>query len=1179
MRAELAPLSLERLLAWIRDERAARGTVFGLHQDLFRCDLAGRHFALTRRGRRLESPVGVAAGPQSQLAQNLVAAWLCGARYLELKTVQQRDRLDVPRPCIDMADEGYNCEWSQELPLEVSADQYLDAWTAISVLRHEALLAAPSQTPAARAAAGAAPDGNPGFAMDLSVGYDLAGIRSAAMQRCLDRLAAPNLELARRLRAASAVYPGAAEIAPAARLCDSVTLSTMHGCPPEEIERIGRFLLAERGLHTTIKLNPTLLGASAVRELLGETLGYGIDVPDSAFAADLAWDAALDLIRALRDEAARLGLGFGVKLSNTLACRNTRGVLPASEAMVYLSGRALHPVAVRLAAALQDAFAGELDISFAGGAAAPNVARIAACGLTPVTVCSDLLRPGGYQRLHQYLDNLQAALDSAGARDLDTYILQCAGATDLPGVTDPAQVGAAALANLKAYAAEVAADPAYHKATYPDRSVKTRRALGPFDCIGAPCRDTCPAGQDVPAYMAHTARGELTAALGVVLRDNPFPTVTGMVCDHPCQPRCTRVNYEAPVRIRDVKRTLAHTAPPPAPPVPVAVAPTGHRVAVVGAGPAGLACAWYLNLAGVRVTVYEANDVAGGMVAGAIPVFRLTDRDIQRDLRRITATGIEIRTGEMIDRARLRELLQEYDLVFAGIGAQADRELGVSGTDLPGVWPALRFLSAARRGQPPALGRTVAVIGGGNTAMDAARTALRLVAPGGLVHLLYRRTLAEMPAAREEIQAIQAEGVLIRELVEPKTIEPLLDGKLMVVSRRMRLGALDASGRRRPEPIPGVTETLMVDAVIPAVGQRLAGDLLTLRDLPANDPADTALVLQTGIARVLTGGDALRRSGTLIEAIADGRRAAEQMLAALGLPSVRDADPADAADADPAGDRAAAVVPPWRERPLPEWQDRAARLRPPVLPLVRAMTGPGDLDLVIGELTAEQARAEAARCLDCAVRCDVCVSVCPNRANLAYDLPPVRWPLVKIVAGAADHAGGGPAIALVPDGEFTVVQTHQTANLVDFCNECGNCATFCPTAGAPYRDKPRLALSHDVFARHDGVHRLTRQGAATTIEQRRSELAGEPAGERLREPADEPPSDGRDHRLTRRGDCFVYEAAVARVELDAATFAVRQVESLANGPWTLDLRGAARLAVLLDGLADHPLVGGFAEVT
>ncbi|MDY0110997.1 MAG: FAD-dependent oxidoreductase [Candidatus Krumholzibacteria bacterium] len=1155
MCAELAPLPLERLLAWIRDERAARGTVFGLHQDLFRSDLAGRPYALARRGRRLESPVGVAAGPHSQLAQNLVAAWLCGARYLELKTVQERDRLDVPRPCIDMADEGYNCEWSQELPLEASAAQYLDAWTAISVLRHEAMAAAPNQTVAATAAATGA---DPGFAMDLSVGYDLAGIRSGKMQRCLDRLAAPNDELVRRLRAARAVYPGADEIAPADRLCDSVTLSTMHGCPPEEIERIARFLLAERGLHTTIKLNPTLLGARAVRELLGETLGYDIEIPDHAFDADLAWDAALDLIRSLRDEAARLGLGFGVKLTNTLACRNTRGVLPASEAMVYLSGRALHPVAVRLAAALQDAFAGELDISFAGGAAAHNVAQIAACGLTPVTVCSDLLRPGGYQRLHQYLDELQSALDSAGARDLDTYILQCA------GVTDPTHVGAAALANLKAYAAEVAADPAYRKATYPDRSVKTRRALGRFDCIGAPCQDTCPAGQDVPAYMAHTARGELTAALGIVLRDNPFPTVTGMVCDHPCQPRCTRVNYEAPVRIRDVKRTLAHTAPPPAPPAPVPAAPTGHRVAVVGAGPAGLACAWYLNLAGVRATVYEAKDGAGGMMAGAIPVFRLTDRDIQCDLRRITATGIEIRTGEMIDRARLQELLQEYDLVFAGIGAQADRELGVSGTELPGVWPALRFLSAVRRGRPPAVGRTVAVIGGGNTAMDAARTALRLVAPGGVVHLLYRRTLAEMPAAREEIQAIRAEGVLIRELVEPKTIEPLRGGKLMVVSQRMRLGALDASGRRRPEPIPGVTETLMVDAVIPAVGQRLAGDLLTLRDLPPNDPDDATPVLQTGIARVLTGGDALRRAGTLIEAIADGRRAAEQMLAALGLPSASDVDAAGTS----AGARAAAVVPPWRERPLPEWQDRAARLQPPVLPLVRAMTGPGDLDLVIGELTAEQARAEAARCLDCATRCDVCVSVCPNRANLAYDVRPVRWPLVKIVASAA---GGDSAIALVPDGEFAVVQTHQTANLVDFCNECGNCATFCPTGGAPYRDKPRLALSRDVFARRDGVHRLTRRGAAITIEQRR----GEPADAR----PGEPPSHSRDHRLTRRGDCFVYETAIACVELDAATFAVRRVESLANGPWTLDLRGAARLAVLLDGLADHPLAGGLAEVT
>ena len=744
MSIEFGPLSLDRLLDWIRRERAVRGTIFGLHEDLFRDDLAGRPFAMQRRGHLLDAPLGVAAGPHTQLAQNLVAAWLCGARHLELKTVQILDDLVIPRPCIDMADEGYNCEWSQELPIDVSADQYLDAWTAIRILQQEAGVLDPDE---------------PGFVMDLSVGYDLAGIRSAKVQRFFDRMADSRVELEGRLAAAATIFPHAAAIPAVERLADSVTLSTMHGCPPDEIERIGRFLIEERGLHTTVKLNPTLLGAAEVRGLLNDTLGYDTEVPDDAFAHDIAWDAALDLIRALRDSAARTGVTFGVKLTNTLACRNTGTVFPADEASRYMSGRALHPISVRTAARLQQACGGDLDISFAGGADAHNLAHVTACGLGPVTVCSDLLRPGGYQRLHQYLDELAAAMNAVGAADLDAFVRATAGMPSAP-------VAEAALANLEAYAAEVAEDPAYHNDTHPDRCIKTDRALEPYDCIAAPCTQTCPASQDVPEYMWHTARGEMSEALAVVLRDNPFPTVTGMVCDHPCVERCTRVNYEAAVRIRDIKRTLAHTADEP--PAPTAAAPTGHRVAIVGAGPAGLSCAWSLALAGVETTVFEAKDFTGGMITDAIPAFRLTEADYRRDLRRIEAAGVEIRTGEAIDRARLGALRNEYDRVFVGIGAQADRPLGVPGEELPGVWPALRLLSAARRGQAPDMGDCVAVIGGGNTAMDAARTATRLARTGGRVHLVYRRTLKEMPAAREELAAVRDEGVEIHELLAPE---------------------------------------------------------------------------------------------------------------------------------------------------------------------------------------------------------------------------------------------------------------------------------------------------------------------------------------------------------------------------------------------------------------------------
>ncbi len=1083
MSAEMVPLDLARLLDWIVRERASRGTVFGLHQDLFRLDLRQRAIGLVRRGHRLETPIGAAAGPHTQLSQNLVAAWLCGARFLELKTVQVRDELTIPRPCIDMRDVGYNCEWSQELPIEVSAAQYLDAWVAIRALQQEAGCLEPDE---------------PGFVMDLSVGYDLAGITSAKVGRFIDRLTVDARgEIADRLAVAERFFEGSAAIPVPDRIADSVTISTMHGCPPEEIERIARHLLEDRGLDTTVKLNPTLLGADEVRGLLNDALGYPIEVPDAAFADDLQWDAALDLIRALTASARGAGRHFGVKLTNTLACKNDGSTLPESETVQYLSGRALHPIAVRTAARLQEAHEGALDISFAGGADARNVASLVAAGLAPVTVCSDLLRPGGYQRLLQYLEALEAR------------------AADLDATGDAATL---ALGNLERYAREVVDHEAYRYETHAGRTVKSARALAAFDCIAAPCVLACPTGQDIPEYCQRTALGDPEQALSVVLRDNPLPTVSGMVCDHPCVERCTRVNYDEPVRIRDVKRTLAHTASEPArPPAPPE---SDCRAAVVGAGPAGLACAWYLAQHGVRTAIYEAKERAGGMITDAIPSFRLTDEDFALDRRRLEAAGVEIHTGERVDRERLAALRRDCDVVMLALGEQRDQPLGIPGEDTAGVWPALRFLSAARRGTLPAFGEQVVVIGGGNTAMDAARTAVRLVPPRGTVQVVYRRTVAEMPAAREELRAIRDEGVALRELLSP--VEVTRRGsRLALVCAGMRLGVPDASGRPRPEVVPGQRETIECDVVVTAVGQALDGDLLDAERRPAS--ADTPL---DGEGLVFVGGDALRGAATLVEALGDGRRAALAALARLGIPHAAATERAPRA-LDDAG-----------------WQERAARLQPALHPPQRNATGQGDFELVIGELSPAEARVEAARCLDCSERCDVCVSVCPNRANLVYESQPRRWALVRI-----EPHEGGPR--LVPDGEFVLEQTRQTCNLVDWCNECGNCTTFCPTAGEPYRDKPRLALQPSSGDDRGPVCHLERRGDAVTIVRR---------------------AEGCEERLTGRDGTFLYETATASVVLDKVTFAVRDVQVHTALDEPLSLGRAAALAVLLDGLADHPLV-------
>ncbi len=413
------------------------------------------------------------------------------------------------------------------------------------------------------------------------------------------------------------------------------------------------------------------------------------------------------------------------------------------------------------------------------------------------------------------------------------------------------------------------------------------------------------------------------------------------------------------------------------------------------------------------------------------------------------------------------------------------------------------------------------MIGGGNTAMDAARTAVRLVAAGGAVSLVYRRTLAQMPAAREELQAIQDEGVVIRELLAPARIEAReAAGWRWSASPCAWASPTPRDGRGRCPTSDGPRPWSATPSSPPWASSWRATCWPRGRPVDGGDPPGDHL------PGVYVGGDALRGPATLVEAMGDGRRAARAMLDVLGLADL------------PAPERAP------RRLADAAWQDRAARRVDPVLPSVRPATGPGDFDLVIGELSATEAQIEAQRCLDCSERCDVCVSVCPDRANLAYDVAARRWPLSRVVPTDRGHR-------LEEDGWFVVAQARQTANLTDFCNECGNCATFCPTAGAPYRDKPRLALSRAGYAAGDDVHLLTRRGDALTI--RRRDAHGEES-------------------LTRRNGRLIYETAAVRVELAADTFAVTSAQFHDPGAGPLSLRPVAALAVLLDGLSRHPVV-------
>ena len=1094
MSDKLFPLSLTQLLAWILEEEKS-GQIFGMVRELFWKPQTDDPFRLERFGQILETPVGVAAGPHTQLAQNIVSAYLMGARYIELKTVQTLDELDVPKPCIDMEDEGYNVEWSQELKLGQSFSEYLNAWILLHILRHQF---------------GWENSTDPGFIFNISVGYNFEGILRPNVQRFLYKMQNCEEEKRERIKEIRAIYPAIDEIKIPNQISNNVTLSTMHGCPPDEIEQIARYLMEEKGLHTTVKLNPTLLGPEELWEILNRKLEFPTKVPDEAFEHDLKYEDALRIIRNLQKVAQNAGVTFGLKLTNTLESVNNRPVFPSSEKMMYMSGRALHPLTVRLADRLQRDFDGELDISFSGGADAFNVADLVAGGLTPVTICTDLLKPGGYTRLPQYLEELLKDMHTVGARSIPDFILK-------KNRTSGKSVTQATLENLQKYAERVTEKKFYKKNFYPVKSIKSARILTPFDCISAPCVEKCPAHQDVPEYMYFTAKGDTTSALNVILQTNPFPSVTGLACDHLCQTKCTRLNYDEPLQIREIKRFVAEQAPKDwlLQPAPF----NGIRVAIIGAGPSGLSCAYFMALAGCKVEIFEAKPQPGGMTATAIPRFRLPGEALEIDVNRILKLGVTLHLNAPIDRPLFERLQREFDFLYLSIGAQVGKKLGIPGENSPDVLDALEFLSRVRKGEKVFPGQKVAIIGGGNTAIDAARTALRLTGKSGQVSILYRRTRREMPADAEEIREALLEGIRLIELVAP--VEIRKEGEhLKLKCQKMTLGKPDASGRRRPVPVKDSEFWLEVDAIIPAVGQEIVLDFLNPEDLEA-DPTTR----ETRIPRLYVGGDALRGPSSIILSIADGKEAAEQMLKAAGKEATFRAVQAK------------------KNLTLVDFQKKAAHrewaVHPKELPLNERLS----FRLVTEPFTPNEAQQEADRCLLCNEICNVCVGVCPNRANLSYTVHPVVFKLQKIT-----QKNG--RITVEPDTVFRVEQTYQVLNIADWCNECGNCTTFCPTSGAPYRDKPRLCLSEKSFREEPEAYRLEQKNGRPSIRFKK---------------------EGRVESLSFSEEYDVYETEEAVIWLHSVDFSVLDVKTKGKSELEIRLHQAAAMRVLLDNLKDSHL--------
>ncbi|MDY3369359.1 putative selenate reductase subunit YgfK [Zhenhengia yiwuensis] len=895
MNNRMTPIPFPKLMEWILVEKEH---VFGIKQ-IFK-PVSHRHLSLFNE--KLEIPCGPAAGPHTQLAQNIIAAYLAGARFFELKTVQTLDGEDLPvdKPCIRAEDECYNVEWSTELTVPEALEEYIKAWFALKLMSKEFDLGDPN-----------------GFIFNMSVGYDLEGIRSTKINAFIEGLKDASstpiwhacIEWAKSHLQAFQCIDETYLLGISSHISSSVTLSTLHGCPPDEIERIATYLLKEKGLHTYIKCNPTLLGYDFTRTILNQ-MGYDYLVFDTHhFEHDLQFDQAVPMLERLIALSNKLSLTFGVKLTNTFPVQITRSELPGKE--MYMSGRALFPLTLSLAYKLAHTFKGNLNISFSGGVDAYNIKELFELGIYPITFATTLLKPGGYNRFYQI-----ASLLNTSKEVLHKPI---------------------ALSRLYTFLQTTYTDTHYTKAIKPLPARKIESSVPLLNCTFAPCQKGCPIEQDIPEYIRLVGEGQYLEALKVITLKNPLPFVTGTICNHTCTTKCRRNFYEEEISIRQVKLeaatqgfdALLETLTPPSIQSP-------HKVAIIGSGPAGLAAAYFLARSGMDVTVFEKRKALGGIVRFVIPDFRIANQALYKDIRLICQYGVKFELGREI--TSLDALKSEgFQYILIATGAWQPGHLNLEG-DVP--LNVIHFLEQFKS-DPSVLnlGKNVAIIGGGNTAMDAARAAKRV--PGvENVYLVYRRTKRYMPADTEELELALKDGVLFKELLSPQQFK---EGMLTCI--KMNLGHPDASGRLQPIPTEEKVN-LPIDTLISAVGEKVDTDFFKMNGLPIDtkgfiihDPFTTELLSNTFVI-----GDARSGPSTVVSAIHDATLAAKTILKRENL----------------------------------------------IFSSIPTSTHSLRTDEVYSKKgilkTNGSVEDESIRCLECDKICECCVDVCPNRANVTLDV-------------------------------------------------------------------------------------------------------------------------------------------------------------------------------------------------
>ncbi len=800
----IRPLSFEKLMGMLLEEYRAEGSIFGV-KDFYK---AGRS-RLPIFGMRIENPVGPSAGPVTQTAQGIIAAYLSGARFFELKTVCPEAEAGQ-KPSVSIGDRTFSSEHPSELSIGEAFGEYVKAWYAIKLISTAFELGVPE-----------------GFVFNMSVGGCLEDLKSEKMNSFIEGLkSAEYTEVWRECenwaRAHMDELDGIdgtylSDISP--RVCSSVVFAPKEGLSAAEIEEAASYLIEEKRLHTFVRLSPDLLGYYSIRGIL-DINGYeDIEISKERMEKGALYDELKPVFNRLQSKADARRLEFGVKVSDGLNIESAKET-PVKEGK--LTGRALFPIAFSLAEKIANDFGGGLRICFAGGADYYTASKLFNAGIWPITVVSDIIRPGGLRRFKQMAEDVSKC-DYAQFSGILT--------SDLPDIEKEL----------------------YESGRYKNRDIApARKAEGPIPHIGctkAQCRAVCPLGADIPLIQRLIKNGKILEALRVITQRNPMPFTVESLCSHPCMDSCSRRFYEGALDIKGENYKAAKNACFDLLDETEPKSGAGMKIAVIGCGPAGLSSACFLARQGAKVTIFDKEYRPGGAVTKYIPKFRVSDSDLEWDATLIQMLGIEMELGvEVTSLKELRE--QGFEKIILAIGAGKERHLKFAfGKSIS----ALDFLSDYRK-NPESTEETVmgnvVIIGGGHTAVAAARCAKKLTSVDR-VTIIFDRPAREMTASMDEIVALKKEGIFVRDNLIPSGVR---SGQLLC--HVSTLGEPDEKTGIRPVVDTGEKDKLPADVAINAIGEEV----------------DSTLFDEIDSATYLVGSANFGKTEEIAKVIADSQR-------------------------------------------------------------------------------------------------------------------------------------------------------------------------------------------------------------------------------------------------------------------------------------------------------------------